>query len=148
MWHESATLEATPAHEMLALEHLLLGDLRELLTQKPTPQTKKYLGCVLDMLLRLLPSQFAMEEQGGYLREVTEEFPTWYEKVEALRDEHGGLYEELFALRCELNNGESQSSAERLQRRLADWMDHLAHHEEAERSIVQMASTLDIGEGE
>jgi len=148
MWHETAVAEATPAYQMLALEHLLLGDLRELLIEEPTPHTRKALSCVLDMLLRLLPSQFAMEEHGGYLCGVTEEFPTWYEKVEALRDEHGELYAELLGLRSELDAGDFQSSAERLQQRLADWMEHLASHEEAERSIVHIASTLDIGEGE
>ena len=67
--------------EFAGIEHILLGDLRQLLSEPLTEQSRVWIQKLLDMLLDLLPGQFAAEEADGYLQDVIDEHPSWSPRV-------------------------------------------------------------------
>jgi uncharacterized membrane protein YccC len=132
-----------------ALEYILMGDLRDLLEEPPDEENRRWLTAVLDALLNTLPREFALRQQGGYLSEVLEQYPSWYNQVESLRDEQRMLYAKLRQLRNRLNGDEPyEDIADELRSDLRDWMNALVAHHRHERRIVQTAYTLEVGAGD
>ena len=66
------------------LEYLLLGDLRQLLDEPQTAQTRQSILVILDRLLLNLPRQLALACEEGYMSEVLEQRPNWHRQIEAL----------------------------------------------------------------
>jgi hypothetical protein len=132
------------------LEYLLLGDLRELLSDPPMPETRHQLMTVLDGLFEMLPFRIAAKERGGYLAEVTRNFPGWSDQVQALGAEHGILYEDLRCLRREVSEADGSDFLKRpdaIVSHIGEWMERFARHEREERRLVQTASNLELGVG-
>lgn len=133
----------------VALEYLLVGDLRELLDEPMSRENTEWLIAVLDELLRLLPREFRAEEAGGYLQEVLDEYPGWERQVEELRREHKLLYRRLFALRHQIGRGVRDGAvAEGLRKDLQDWVEALESHNHRETDILMEAINLEVGVGD
>ena len=77
------------------LEYLLLGDLRQLLDEPQTAQTRQSILVILDRLLLNLPRQLALACEKGYMTEVLEQCPNWHRQIEAL---HGANLDCISAL--------------------------------------------------
>ncbi|GAB4137964.1 MAG: hypothetical protein Tsb009_05770 [Planctomycetaceae bacterium] len=132
-----------------ALEYVLLGDLRDLLEEKPDRLTRKWLIAVLDALLETLPSEFALQEDGGYMADVLETFPNWSGYVADLQQERERLYNNLKQLRDQVARDESydQLSSD-LQKNLRNWMLGIAAFHRHERRLIQSAYNLEVGVGD
>lgn len=130
---------ATPAFsEYAGIEHILLGDLRSLLSEPLTEQSRQWIQKLLDMLLEILPGQFAAEEADGYLQDVLDEYPQWAGRIESLRQQHDDLYQSLSGLRADLSDEQSVlRRAHQVRRELGAWMDRLQSHQDAEMRLLQ-----------
>lgn len=135
--------------EYAALEHILLGDLRDVLEEAPDEETRTWLCVILDALLAIVPRAFALKEEGGYLREVVATFPDWHDQVVRLQKDHGVLCTRLEQLRAQLAAGAAYATlVEELRHGLRDWMERLVEHQRCERRLVQTAANLEIGVGD
>lgn len=136
-------------HKYGTLEYILLGDLRDLLEEPADEETNRWLVAVLDTLLELLPNQFALEESGGYLAEVTAEFPNWHREVEALQREHQSLFDSLQQLRNQVaSDTPFDGIADQVRAELRDWMQRITAHRRHENRLVQTAVNLEVGAGD
>ena len=141
--------DALRLSDYTAFEHILLGDLRDLLEEPPDKTTRKWLLAVLDALLDTLPRQYELQADGGYLSEVLDQFPNWAEQVERLRSEKQELFVKLRQLREEIGKRVSFAKiAEEVRKGLRDWMSSLSSHQRRERRIMQTAFNLDVGPGD
>jgi hypothetical protein len=123
--------------EFAGIEHILLGDLRQLLSEPLTEQSRVWIRKLLDMLLDLLPGQFAAEEADGYLQDVLDEHPQWRRRVDSLRQQHDDLYQSLSGLRADLIDEQSvRQRASQVRRELRAWMDRFQSHQEAEMGLL------------
>jgi len=123
--------------EFAGIEHILLGDLRQLLSEPVTEQSQVWISKLLDMLLDLLPGQFAAEEADGYLQEVLDEHPQWSRHIAALRQQHDDLYQSLSGLRADLSDEQSvRRRTSQVRRELRGWMDRFQSHQDAEMRLL------------
>jgi hypothetical protein len=128
----------------IILEYILLGDLRELLTEPPTAHTRHALLVVLDALLDAISLRLRAGED--YLTEVLDERPNWSRQVEALRRGHAADQARLAELRDHIHRGVSFAAvAEQIARDLAAWMESLAANRHDENRLEQMAVNRDHG---
>ncbi len=135
--------------EYTALEYILLGDLRDLLADPTDEHTGEWLIAVLDALLDTLPREFRLKSEGGYLSEVLEQYPSWSNQIDDLREEHLALYRRLHELRRHLaGENQQQGIEESLQEDLHRWMNRFTAHQRHERRLVQQAFTLEVGVGD
>lgn len=129
-----------------ALEHILLGDLRDLLNGPANAETCKWLLAVLNSLLDTLPREFDLEEENGYLRLVIEVFPNWQARVDELHREHQTLYSRLWELREQITHDRPfVAIADQVRCELRDWMNNLIAHHRDENRLVQDAFAVEIG---
>lgn len=128
------------------LEYLLLGDLRELLDEPQTAQTRRSILVILNRLLLNLPRQLALACEDGYMSEVLEQRPNWHRKIEAL---HGANLACISALDESRNRVMRDSPlvaiADELSCNLRHWTQSLVAIREHETRLLQNAFTLDIG---
>jgi len=130
------------------LEYLLLGDLRDLLEERPDPENRRWLVAVLDVLLDMLPREFDLAREDGYLEFVRDQHPNWERQVERLEREHGRMYDRLRQLHERIAANEWMGPvASELRKDLGEWMDALMSHHRSERRLLQAAANLDIGAG-
>jgi len=97
--HQFTTVREYLLEECDAFEYILLGDLRDLLEEPADDLTCKWLIAVLDALLQTLPREFELQDEGGYLAEVLEEFPNWSGHVDQLLEERELLFQKLHQFR-------------------------------------------------
>lgn len=130
-----------------ALEHLLLGDLLDLLNDPQGPETQIWCLSVIDTLLRILPREFRTKESGGYLEEVLEEFPSWDRQVRDLQRQHNSLQTQLVNLRANIASSRRGIS---LRNRFAlfEWIEQVHDHNQRETALWQTAFNLDVGVGD
>ena len=89
--------------DFVALEYILLGDLRDLLEEpEPDEQTAHWIGAVLDALLEALPREMELKSEGGYLQPVLEQFPNWASLIGDLASEKHALFDKLRELRAQI----------------------------------------------
>jgi hypothetical protein len=135
--------------DCMALEYILLGDLRDLLEETFDEHTQPWLVAVLDALLDALPREQHLKTNPGYLQEVLEEYPSWYRHVESLRHEHEDLYRNLRRLRDGVALRETfEEAADRARADLRDWMVALVAHHRHETRLIQTAINLEVGTGD
>ncbi|MFK7818407.1 MAG: hemerythrin domain-containing protein [Planctomycetaceae bacterium] len=131
------------------MQYILLGDLREVLESRPTLSERNWMLSILDALLDTLPTQFSLREEGGYMTDVLEDFPSWGSQVERLRCEHGPLCDQLRTLRDRVASGSQYKQvAETVRFELRDWMACLQDHEQKECSLFLTAANQEIGVGD
>ena len=130
-------------------EHILLGDLRDLLEETPDEHTPHWLLAVLDALLQTRPVELELHEQDGYLSTVLEKYPSWTPQVETLHRRHTELSEKLRVMRDRVGGGQSFTEiARELRRDLREWMLSAIGQHRSESHLLQMAMTLDVGAGD
>lgn len=136
--------------DYVALEYILLGDLRDLLEEaKSDEQTIRWIAAVLDALLEALPAEMELKSRGGYLQPVLEQFPNWAGQIGDLASEKQLLFEKLRELRVQLYSRESyEILAIEIREDLREWMTLWTAHLRHERRIMQSAFTLDVGCGD
>lgn len=131
------------------LEYILLGDLRDLLEEPADHLTVKWMTAVLDALLDTLPQETEMQEDGGYMADVLEEFPNWSGHVTRLQLERESLFVKLRTMRRRINGNESFGAiANEVRGDLRDWMNSFTAFHRHERRLVQNAFNYDIGIGD
>lgn len=132
------TQSVSSFHEYAGIEHILLGDLRALLAEPLTDQSRQWIQKLLDMLLDVLPGQFAAEEADGYLQDVLIQHPQCTRRVHKLRRQHETLSEGLAQLRSELTDPDiAPRHAAQVRRGLQAWMEQLQRHDEAEMRLLR-----------
>jgi hypothetical protein len=130
-------------------EYILIGDLRDLLDDEPTDENRRWTLAVLDALLDTLPKEFALKSQDGYLSDVLDEYPSWDNTVERLRQQHVALHRRLTELRVRMvANAQLQGLADRLRTELESWIEAFGDLQQAERNITFAAMTLEVGAGD
>jgi hypothetical protein len=128
------------------LEYLLLGDLRELLDDELTAENSRWISAIVETLLELLPYEFFLEEENGYLQGVLDQCPNWFDQVERLRMKHGILFYKLRRLSERLAAKISIAEiSEELRTDLRQWMRSLIAHHRHENRLLQTAWNLEIG---
>ena len=149
-----ATTEHTPPDNSLAdfvaLEYILLGDLRDLLEEaRSDEETTRWIAAVLDALLEALPQEMELKARGGYLQPVLDQFPNWAGQIGDLASEKQLLFEKLGELRVQLHcPGTYEVIALEVRQDLQEWMTLWTAHLRHERRIMQSAFTLDVGCGD
>lgn len=143
-------LDGRLLEEYLALEYILLGDLRDVLEEEANEETRKWLLAILDALLDAMPREFELKcRGGGYLVEVLEQYPNWFGEVEHLREEREELYSHLRRLQsCVRESFPFNHVAARVRRELHGWMQSFIAHHRHERRLVLNAFTLECGVGD
>lgn len=136
-------------HDYAELEYLLLGDLRDILEEPLDDENSRWLLALLDALLDTLPREFALEERGGYLRAVTDEFPSWHPEVVRLREQHETLLDDLRRLRNRVAwQAPLAMLGRNVRRGLREWIETLATHNQDENALLQTAVNLEVGGGD
>jgi hypothetical protein len=146
----NSSLISPCAHEALhachELEYLLLGDLRELLDDPETLQTRRSLLMILDHLLVNLPRQLQLKLEGGYMAEILAEFPAWQREVDALLSEDQRCNSAIAKLHDRVSRELSWLPlAGEVRESLDVWMELLNEIRKKEQRILQTAYTLDLG---
>ena len=136
--------------DYMALEYILLGDLRDLLEESKTDeQTSRWIAAVLDALLEAMPREMELKSEGGYLQPVLEQFPNWAGLIGDLAREKQMLFEKLYELRLQIHSPDTFILlAQEVRLDLQEWMTLWAAHLRHERRLVQSAFTLDVGCGD
>ncbi len=131
------------------LEYILLGDLRDLLEEGTSSETRRWMVAVLDVLLDMLPREFALKSRDGYLSEVVDAYPNWSPEVQRLQSEQSELYVRLHEFRDELNGRrDSRQQVRRLQKELELWMEAFVAHHRQETDLLQKAMNTEVGCGD
>lgn len=131
-----------------ALEQLLLGDVRELIDEPATEETRKWLLAVVDELLEVLQRKIRLEENGGYLGEVLDEcpYPNWDRDVRELKKQHPQLLGDLRQVRRQVDGRTPYRRVARgVRRRLRRWIDRVVNHNTQETALLQTAINLEVG---
>ena len=136
--------------EISALEYILLGDLLDLLEEADgDAEAWKWISKVLDILLKAMPREFELQDEGGYLEEVLEEHPNWQGQVRDLYQERCDLLMKLDELRTRMQDSQPlqqmKQLASELRDELRDWITSYIAHQRHERRILQDAFNNDIG---
>lgn len=122
-------------------QYLLLGDLRDLLSETQDETNRKWLLAVLDVLVELMPRERLLhDEQGGYMSAVLNEFPSWSQQVLRLHLRKLQLDYLLRDARNRIRNNESWVAiADQLSSELQDWMNRFVSVHRAEASLLMFA---------
>jgi hypothetical protein len=143
----SETIESLRQVEDLL--QLLLDDATELLAEPADAKNGRWLTAVVDKMLANLREQFRIEEQGGYMSDVLEQYPTWHPQVLHLQQEHRLLERQLQEIAGRMQDEQpDQSLSQECRRQLADWINGYRQHRRRETSLVQEAFVLEVGQGE
>ena len=142
--------ELDEGHEALrecqARESLLLSDLRQLLDQPSTDQTRGALLRIMDRLLTHLPHHLELACQGGYLVEVRRLRPNWHRQIEALHGANLWCIAALNELRDPIARALPSATIEAKENgEIEIWIRSLAAIREHEIRLLQRAYTIDIG---
>jgi len=132
----------------MALEYILLGDLRDLMEQPLNNEIRRWLLAVLGALLDTLPND-SSDGNEEYLGEVLEEYPNWSRQVDELHRQREQLFGQLEQFRNQvLQRRDLDQIALQLQCELREWMVTLTAHQRHEARLLQMAYTLEVGAGD
>ncbi|QDU10009.1 hypothetical protein [Gimesia aquarii] len=133
--------------DISALEYILLGDLLDLLEEADGDVGAwKWISEVLDTLLKTMPREFELQDEGGYMEEVLEEQPNWQAQVKNLYEERCELLVKLKELQTRMQAARPlKKIAGELRHDLRDWISCYIAHQRHERRLVQDAFNNDIG---
>lgn len=136
--------------DCLALEYILLGDLRDLLEEADADdQTIRWITAVLDALLETMPCEIELKSRGGYMQPVLDQFPNWAVQIWDLAREKQELFDKLRELRQQLHSPNAFTILVGVVRQdLQEWMTLWTAHSRHERRLIQNAFTLDVGCGD
>ncbi len=136
-------------HRVQQLLQLLLDDAAELLAEQSDEENDQWVAEIVDKMLANLREQFRVEEQGGYLVEVLEQYPEWHPQVQHLQQEHRLLEGQLGEITARMRRQRlSGRLSPECRRQLQDWITWYRQHQHRETALVQEAFVLEVGEGE
>lgn len=131
------------------LEHLLLEELEEMLSEGVADDDTRWIEQTLDRLCASIDREFALMESNGYLSEVLEERPSWDHIVSELRETHDELRGDLREIRELLSAPKTRRRVTRRHREQFEaWMQKFLQHKRRETDLIQDALATDLGEGE
>lgn len=143
---EAADLRLRDCTELV---YILIGDVRDVIEEPPSDQTRHWLAVLLDTLLETVPEEFSLKSDGGYLSEVLHEFPHWDTRVGDLEDLYFSLYLQLRRLREQLRLRVTyEETARSLREDLSAWISAFQEYRAQERDLVQTAANLTVGAGD
>ncbi len=143
------TYVAEQLRRLTNLEYILLGDVRDLLEEPPTEETRHWLKEVVGALLETVPLEFRLSQIGGYLSEVTAENPCYAVHVESLKAQHRFLVDQLYDIKVRLDESESyEDVALTLRADLANWSRAITSHRHHENRLLQSALFVVDGGGD
>ncbi len=143
---ESANLRLRDCAELV---YILIGDLRDVLEESPSEQTRHWLAVLLDTMLETVPEEFSLKSDGGYLSDVLHDFPHWDARVELLEDQYFSLYLQLRRLREQVKLQITyEETASSLRDDLGSWITAFQEFRSQERDLVQTAANLTVGAGD
>ena len=150
MTRNSSAVVHGALEEISALEYILLGDLLDLLEESDGDAGAwKWISQVLNTLLNMMPREFALQDEGGYLEEVLIEQPNWQGQVRNLYQERCELLDKLQELQTRMQDSrplhQMRQMAGELRHELRDWITSYIAHQRHERRILQDAFNSDIG---
>ena len=130
--------------------HELSGELRAKVTQRPRGDRAAWiadLGHRFDEFAHHLRQHRAMEEEGGYLRQVTELRPTLTGAIDVIHHEHNELSTILDGVQAAVHELEPDDNLllRDCCRRVEHFRTWIERHEEHENHIVMYAFTQDLG---
>jgi hypothetical protein len=132
-----------------SFEFILLGDLRDVLEERPDAESRRWLIAVLEALLETLPKEFDLEDEDGYMSEVLERYPGWINQVDRLHREHDLLFSKLKELRGRIDRDTWVAPfATEVCRDIREWSLKLIAHRRGEKRLVQTAMNLEVGCGD
>lgn len=136
-------------HHVQQLLQLLLDDAGELLVEQPDEENDQWLSVIVDKVLANLREQFQIEEQGGYMVDVLEQYPEWHPQVVHLQQEHQLLERQLREITTRMRRERLTGllSCE-CRRQLQDWITWYRQHQHRETALFQEAFVLEVGQGE
>ncbi|MBL4884305.1 MAG: hypothetical protein JKY95_07200 [Planctomycetaceae bacterium] len=131
------------------LEFLLLGDLRDVLEEEASERNRKWLLAIVETLLKTVPMEFSLREQGGYLQDIVSCCPHADREVQQLLKEHQTLRTRLEQLRDELFTiRQFRTHASVLKLELEQWMKTLQNHNRKEEDLIQDSYSQGVGVGD
>lgn len=143
---EAADLRLRDCTELV---YILIGDVRDVLEEPPSDQTRHWLSVLLDTLLETVPEEFSLKSDGGYMSEVLLDFPHWNTRVGDLEDQYFSLYLQLRRLREQLRLQVTyEETAKSLRADLSSWISSFQEYCAQERDLVQTAVNLTVGAGD
>lgn len=143
------TYDCMDLRQLTELEYILLGDLRDVLEEESTQENRRWMSALVDALLKTLPREFAIREEGGYMRDILINSPELDPNVQTLLDQHGSLCAQLQKLADQLETVSLfEQQADQLKQQLTDWMEALKAHNRSEEMLVQQAYQQDTGCGD
>lgn len=149
MFVAEMTYDRMNLRQLTELEYILLGDLRDVLEEEATQENRRWTLALVDALLKTLPREFALREQGGYMRDILLENPELDPEVQCLFDQHASLCAQLQKLADQLQAVAAyEKHANQLKQQLADWIQELKSHNRNEEMLFQQAYQQDTGCGD
>jgi hypothetical protein len=129
--------------------HVLLDRARALSRAPLEALPKQRWLSVLDHEVRSLTTalerHFALEERGGYLREVTQRRPRFERQIHDLAAQHAVFRGQLGGLARGLSTAPDVGAA---QAQLDQLLSELEAHEHAENELLQAAASVELGAGD
>ena len=136
-----AALRVCQAHESQ-----LLSDLRHLLDQPTTEQSRSSLLFIIRQLVTHLPHHLELAGKGGYLAEVQRLRPSWHRQIESLHAANLWCISVLDELHERIERELPSAAIEaKVNGEIDNWIRSLAAVREDESRLLQRAFTIDIG---
>lgn len=136
---------------------LLVGDVADIVDDGLDPEGLRWLVPVLEALGQQMATAEQQDSRGGYLSEVLEISPNWFDQVESLHRLRDELRSELTDLIGRIRETPPLRSVEEtvdpflaraLSAQLVSWVDRMTTHHRAERELCQSVWYLDLGDGD
>ena len=128
------------------LEYIIIGDLRQLLSEPITPQSRTPLLVLLDRLLQNLPEISRLSYEAGYMSTVLDKCPRMHHQIRTLERINWECIPALGELRDRV---ESELSLVDISRKtdfkLREWIEAFVSMRYRESQLLQEAFAVDIG---
>lgn len=157
MSHPHAPVAQTNNTSTAQLVWLLIGDVADIVDDGLDIESLRWLAPVLEVLRKEMTKAEQRDARDGYLSDVTDISPNWYDQVEALRSLRVELCIELTGVigRVRQTSGAQSPDepldpfvARALSAQLTSWVDRMTTHHRAERELCQSVWYTELGVGD
>ncbi len=126
------------AVECDTLTWLLIGDIREMLSEQLDDEAIRWLRPLIDALIRLMSEQAELEESTGWFSDMIEQFPHWSPRVERVQAELTMLCRSLSTLQDRIDwDVPFQNLAAEIEVELGLWINRMMRHHRDRHSLTQ-----------
>lgn len=127
-------------------EHLLIGNIQDLLREKLGSNTRRLMLLHLNRMILNLPNLLELSSEEGYLSVVLERRPNWSLRVNQLYHANLHCVSTLTFVRDSLqNDAPAVVISKGLEERLRNWLKSFSAMRRLESNMLQEALTLDLG---